>query len=210
MKPQQIEALSFQIIEKEAGNHGFDETHWPVVRRVIHTSADFEYIRTLRFGNDAVKKGISAIENGCDIFTDTNMARVGIRTAEITRFGGTVSCLMADPAVAARAAAEGTTRALAAVDLVAGRLDGAVYVVGNAPTALMRLVALIREGNPGPALVIGLPVGFVNAAESKQELLALDIPYITNVGRKGGSNVAAAVVNALAILAYEKPVRGTF
>jgi precorrin-8X/cobalt-precorrin-8 methylmutase len=111
--------------------------------------------------------------------------------------------------VAARAVADGTTRALAAVDLAAGRLDGAIYVVGNAPTALMRLIALIREGNPGPALVIGLPVGFVNAAESKQELTSQDVPYITNAGRKGGSNVAAAVVNALAILAYEKSVRET-
>lgn len=209
MKPQEIEALSFQIIEKEAGNHGFDQMHWPVVRRMIHTSADFEYIRTVRFGKDAVENGIYAIQNGCEIFTDTHMARVGVRKKEIDHFGGTMSCLMTDPAVAARAAADGTTRALAAVDLAAGRMDGAVYVVGNAPTALLRLIALIRKGTVSPALVIGLPVGFVNAAESKQALTALDIPYITNEGRKGGSNVAAAVVNALAILAYEKAVRET-
>ncbi|HSL61304.1 MAG TPA: precorrin-8X methylmutase [Desulfotignum sp.] len=209
MKPQEIEALSFQIIEKEAGNHGFDETHWPVVRRVIHTSADFEYIRTIRFGNHAVEKGISAIQNGCDIVTDTNMARVGIRTKEIAHFGGTVSCLMTDPGVAKQAAAHGTTRALAAVDLAAGRMGNAIYVVGNAPTALLRLIELIREGTAAPALVIGLPVGFVNAAESKLELLVLDIPYITNEGRKGGSNVAAAVVNALAILAYDRAIRET-
>ncbi|HKJ97906.1 MAG TPA: precorrin-8X methylmutase [Desulfotignum sp.] len=204
MKPQEIEDLSFQIIEKEAEDHGFDENHWPVVQRMVHTSADFDYINTIRFGNNAVEKGIAAIEKGCSIFTDTNMARVGIRKAEIGYFGGTVSCLMADPAVAARAAAEGTTRALAAVDMAADLMDQGIYVVGNAPTALLRLIQLIQEGRADPALVIGLPVGFVNAAESKQELMALDIPYITNAGRKGGSNVAAAVVNALAIMAYMK------
>jgi precorrin-8X/cobalt-precorrin-8 methylmutase len=206
MKPQEIEDLSFQIIEKEAKDHGFDRKHWPVVRRMIHTSADFDYIQTIRFGKNALEKGVQAIQQGCDIFTDTNMARVGIRQKEITHFGGTVSCLMTDPAVAVRAQADGTTRALAAVDLAAGRMDRGIYVVGNAPTALLRLIQLMQEGKAAPALVIGLPVGFVNAAESKQELLALDIPYITNVGRKGGSNVAAAVVNALAIMAFEEAV----
>lgn len=209
MKPQEIEDLSFQIIEKEAKNHGFDEKHWPVVRRMIHTSADFDYIRTIRFGNNAVEKGVAAIQKGCSIFTDTNMARVGIRKTEIAHFKGTVSCLMTDPAVAARAAADGTTRALAAVELAADRIKHGIYVVGNAPTALLHLIRLIKEGKADPALVIGLPVGFVNAAESKQALTALDTPYITNAGRKGGSNVAAAVVNALAIMAYETAVHET-
>ncbi|MCF8093391.1 MAG: precorrin-8X methylmutase [Desulfotignum sp.] len=209
MKPQEIEDLSFQIIEKEAKNHGFDEKHWPVVRRMIHTSADFDYIRTIRFGNNAVEKGVAAIQKGCSMFTDTNMARVGIRKTEIAHFKGTVSCLMTDPAVAARAAADGTTRALAAVDLTADQLENGIYVVGNAPTALLRLIQLIQEDRVHPALVIGLPVGFVNAAESKQALMALDTPYITNAGRKGGSNVAAAVVNALAIMAYETAVHET-
>ncbi len=209
MKPQEIEDLSFQIIEKEAKNHGFDEKYWPVVRRMIHTSADFDYIRTIRFGNNAVEKGVAAIQKGCSIFTDTNMARVGIRKTEIAHFKGTVSCLMTDPAVAARAAADGTTRALAAVELAADRIKHGIYVVGNAPTALLHLIRLIKEGKADPALVIGLPVGFVNAAESKQALTALDTPYITNAGRKGGSNVAAAVVNALAIMAYETAVHET-
>ena len=209
MKPQEIEDLSFQIIEKEAGNHGFDERHWPVVRRMIHTSADFDYIDTIRFGSNAVEKGIAAIQRGCSLFTDTNMARVGIRKAEIAHFGGMVSCLMTDPDVAARAAADNTTRALAAVDLAADRMENGIYVVGNAPTALLRLIQLIKEGKADPALVIGLPVGFVNAAESKQALMSLDTPYITNAGRKGGSNVAAAAVNALAILAYETAVHET-
>jgi precorrin-8X/cobalt-precorrin-8 methylmutase len=204
MKPQEIEVLSFQIIETEAGNHGLDEIHWPVVRRMIHTSADFDYLKTVRFGNHAVEKGMAAIARGCRIFTDTNMARVGIRKQEITRFGGTVSCLMAEPAVADLAAKKNTTRALAAVDLAADQVNGGIYVVGNAPTALLRLIELIEANKTAPALVIGLPVGFVNAAESKEALMALEIPYITNTGRKGGSNVAAAVVNALAIMAYEK------
>lgn len=201
MKPQQIEDLSFKIIEEEAGSHGFDEKQWPIVRRMIHTSADFEYIKTIRFHADAISMGIQAIQNGCQIFTDTNMARVGIRKKEITGFGGQVDCLIADPAVAEKAKADGTTRALAAVDMACEKIDGGIYVVGNAPTALLRLIELIEAKKASPALVIGFPVGFVNAAESKAELLNVDIPYITNTGRKGGSNIAAAIVNALAIMA---------
>ena len=204
MKPQEIETLSFKIIEQEAGDHGFDREKWPIVRRVIHTSADFEYIKTIRFNKDAVDQGINAIRTGKHIFTDTNMARVGIRKKEIAQFGGRVSCLIAEPEIAARAKETGTTRALAAVDAACGQLSGGIYVVGNAPTALLRLIELIRQGKADPALVIGFPVGFVNAAESKDELMKLDIPYITNKGRKGGSNVAAAVVNSLAIMAARK------
>lgn len=204
MKPQEIENLSFEIIEAEAGSHGFDEQHWSVVRRMIHTSADFEYIKTVRFSDSAVEKGIAAIQKGCRIFTDTNMARVGIRKGEIGGFGGTVDCLMTDERVAETAKKNGTTRALAAVDLACEMVDGGIYVVGNAPTALLRLIELIREQKVSPALVIGFPVGFVNAAESKAELRTLtDTAYITNQGRKGGSNIAAAVVNALAIMAVK-------
>ncbi len=204
MKPQEIETLSFQIIDQEAADHGFDGEKWPIVRRIIHTSADFEYINTIRFNKDAVEQGIAAIRGGNQIFTDTNMARVGIRKKEISQFGGQVQCLIAEPDIAAKAKAAGTTRALAAVDAAAQELSQGIYVVGNAPTALLRLIELIREGKASPALVIGFPVGFVNAAESKDELMKLDIPYITNKGRKGGSNVAAAVVNALAMMAVGK------
>jgi precorrin-8X/cobalt-precorrin-8 methylmutase len=202
MQAQEIEKQSFRIIEKEAGDHGFPEDQWPIVRRMIHTSADFEYIKTVRFSPGAVHKGIEAIRKGCTIFTDTNMARVGIRKMEIRSFGGRVECLMADPDVAAMAEKNQTTRAVAAVDAACLDMKGAIYVVGNAPTALLRLIELIREGKAAPALVIGLPVGFVNAAESKEELMGLDFPHITNKGRKGGSNVAASIVNALAIMAY--------
>ncbi|SDU61888.1 precorrin-8X methylmutase [Desulfobacula phenolica] len=203
MKPQEIEDLSFKIIEKEVGDHSFSDDQWPIVRRMIHTSADFEYIQTIRFYPDAVQKGIQAIQRGCHIITDTNMARVGIRKKEIHEFGGNVSCLIADEAVAKKAKEAGSTRALAAVDMACEKMEGGIYVVGNAPTALLRLIELIKDKKANPAMVIGFPVGFVNAAESKDELMALDFPYITNKGRKGGSNIAASIVNALAIMAVE-------
>ncbi len=204
MKPQEIETLSFKIIEQEAGVHTFDDDQWPVVRRMIHTSADFDYMKTVRFYPGAVQNGILAIQSGCQIITDTNMARVGIRKNDIQTFGGTVSCLMADPAVAETAKKQGTTRALAAVDMACDRMKHGIYVVGNAPTALLRLVELIQDKKAEPALIIGCPVGFVNAAESKEALMALETPYITNKGRKGGSNIAASIVNALAIMAAER------
>ncbi len=204
MKPQEIEDLSFKIIDQEAGEHGFNRQEWPIVRRMIHTSADFEYIKTVRFHGGAIEKGIQAIQQGKQIITDTNMARVGIRQTEVQAFGGQVSCLIADEAVAHQAKAGGTTRALAAVELACNAMAGGIYVVGNAPTALLRLIDLIREKKAAPALVIGFPVGFVNATESKEVLMGLDIPYITNKGRKGGSNIAASIVNALAIMAFQQ------
>lgn len=202
MKPQEIEDLSFRIIEDEAGNHGFTETQWPIARRIIHASADFEYVQSLRFHPDAIENGIAAIRSGNPVFTDTNMARSGMRKMDVSAFGGSITCLMADPEVAQRAKAEGITKAKAAVEAVEDRLNGAIYVVGNAPTALLRLLELVREKRIRPALIMGFPVGFVNAAESKAELLETPgVPYITNVGRKGGSSVAAAAFNALAIMA---------
>ncbi len=202
MKPQDIEDLSFAMIGEEAGDHGFSEAEWPIARRVIHTSADFEYVKSLRFHPEAIERGIDAIRGGKPIFTDTNMALSGIRKGEVGSFGGSVTCLVADAQVAATAKAAGITRSRAAVDALIERLDGGIYVVGNAPTALLRLLELVRAGRIAPALIVGFPVGFVNAAESKAELLETPgIPFITNVGRKGGSNVAAAVVNALAIMA---------
>lgn len=201
MKPHEIEARSFQIIDSEAGAHTYSAEEWRIVRRMIHTTADFDYVTDTRIHPRAVAEGVAALRAGVTVFTDTNMARTGIRQTGLTPFGARLVCLMAVEAIGRQAEAAGTTRAVVAVDAVADRLDGAIYVVGNAPTALLRLIELIRSGKAAPALVIGLPVGFVNAAESKAALLEVDVPYITNVGRKGGSNVAAAVVNALALLA---------
>jgi precorrin-8X/cobalt-precorrin-8 methylmutase len=203
MTPEQIEAESFRIIEREAGAHGFGAAEWPIVRRMIHTSADFDYLRSVRFHPRAVPAGVAAIRGGCAVVTDTNMARIGIRTRDLERFGGRVVCRMDEPATHAAARAAGSTRAAAAVTAAADEMAGGIYVVGNAPTALLQLIELMRTGRARPALVIGLPVGFVNAAESKAALAQLDHPHITNAGRKGGSNVAAAVVNALILLAQE-------
>ncbi len=203
MQPQEIEDLSFKIIDKEAGKHSFDKAQWNIVRRMIHTSADFEYMDTIRFSNDVVKKGIQAIKNGCKIFTDTNMARVGIRKKETALFGCSVNCLIADQNVAKKAKQTGTTRAVAAVDMACDHMENGIYVIGNAPTALLRLIELIKDKKANPALIIGFPVGFVNAAESKDELMANNFSYITNKGRKGGSNIAASIVNALAIMAAQ-------
>ncbi|MFZ0133043.1 MAG: precorrin-8X methylmutase [Desulfobacterales bacterium] len=197
MTPQEIESRSFEIIDAEAGRHEFSAAQWPVVRRMIHTSADFDYLQSLRFHPQAVTRGIAAIRSGKTIITDTNMARTGIRRADLKRFGVAVRCFIADPDIAALAAQNRTTRAQAAVDAALESMEGGIYVIGNAPTALLRLIEWVRADRAHPALIVGLPVGFVNAAESKAELLALDVPYITNTGRKGGSTVAAAVINAL-------------
>ena len=198
MKPAEIEALSFKIIDQEVGPHDFSSDQWSVVQRMIHTSADFEYKDTIRFHPGAMAAGIQAIRAGKTIVTDTNMARVGMRKNDLDKFGTAVKCFMNDPVVHANAKTAGTTRAIAAVDKAIEEIDGGIYVIGNAPTALLHLIEKIKDQKAKPALIIGLPVGFVNAAESKAELIKLDDPpYITNVGRKGGSNVAASVINAL-------------
>jgi precorrin-8X/cobalt-precorrin-8 methylmutase len=204
MQPEQIEALSFSIIDSEAGAHGFPADQWRIVQRMIHTSADFDYLQSVRFHPRAIEAGVAAIRSGCTIVTDTHMARAGIRKTELARFGVAATCYIGDPQVRQQAAQSGSTRARAAVDAAVNRMAGGIFVVGNAPTALLRLLELVRAGAARPALVVGLPVGFVNAAESKAALVQTDIPYISNVGRKGGSNVAASVVNALTKLALER------
>ena len=197
MKPLEIETLSFKIIDREAGDHGFSSKKWSIVRRMIHTSADFEYKTTVRFHPDALDAGLKAIKTGKKIITDTNMAKAGINKKGLEKFGGKVLCLINDQEIIEKAKKTGSTRAKAAVDASLVEMENGIYVVGNAPTALLRLMELIRQGRAKPALIVGLPVGFVNAAESKAELVEMDYPYITNTGRKGGSNVAASVINAL-------------
>jgi precorrin-8X/cobalt-precorrin-8 methylmutase len=203
MKPEEIETESFRIIDAEAGEQDWNELEWPVVRRMIHTSADFEYARSTIFSDDAVEKGISALKSGCGIVTDTNMALSGISKAKLSAFGNSVSCHVADPEVARIAKEDGITRSIVAMRKAVAEPNNRIFVIGNAPTALFELIRLIEAGEAEADLIIGLPVGFVGAEESKVALAAakIDVPFITNIGRKGGSNVAAAVVNALALLA---------
>jgi precorrin-8X/cobalt-precorrin-8 methylmutase len=207
LRPEEIERESFRIIDEEAGDHGWSPVEWPVVRRAIHTSADFEYARSLRFSPGAVAAGIAAIRSGKGLVTDTAMALAGIGRERLGRFGIAASCHVADPQVAREAKAQGITRSILALRKGAGLTGDGIFVIGNAPTALFELIRLAREGTMHPALVVALPVGFVGAAESKELLLAegetLGIPFITNRGRKGGSNVAAAIMNALLIMAAE-------
>jgi precorrin-8X/cobalt-precorrin-8 methylmutase len=201
MKPHEIEQLSFKIIDKEAGQHSFDSKTWAIVRRMIHTSADFDYIKSVCLHPSAIEAGIHALSKGKNIITDTEMLRAGIRKKSVQTFGGETICLISDPKVSEVSKKNSTTRSLTAVDFALEHMQDGIYAIGNAPTALMRLIELCRNNIAKPALIIGLPVGFVNASESKAMLTELNIPYITNKGRKGGSNIAASVVNALIILA---------
>jgi precorrin-8X/cobalt-precorrin-8 methylmutase len=205
LRPEEIEAESFRIIDAEAGGHCWSPREWPVVRRVIHTSADFDYARAMEFSEGAVERGIEALRRGRGIVTDTTMALAGINKRLLERFGVNTCCFVADPGVAHEAARQGMTRSILALRKGAGDPDNGIFVIGNAPTALFELLRLVREEGLRPDLVIALPVGFVGAEESKDALLreatGYGIPFITNRGRKGGSNVAAAVVNALLLLA---------
>lgn len=197
MKPADIEKRSFAIITEELGGRTFPEGVAEVVKRVIHTSADFDYADNLCFSPDAVEQAKAALEAGATIVTDTNMALAGISKGTLAQLGGKAVCLMADEAVAREAKERGVTRATVSMEHAA-KLDGPlIFAIGNAPTALIRLHELIEEGAVSPALVIGVPVGFVNVVESKELFLGGDTPYIIARGCKGGSNVAAAIVNAL-------------
>ncbi len=214
--PADIERTSMQIIEQELRQRGIvlPEDTQAVVRRVIHTTADFDYARNLTFTDGAVQQGVAALQRGVPIVTDTNMTKAGISKPALDQLSGSVSCYMAEELIAALARAQGTTRAAASMTYAAQRTPDAVFAVGNAPTALLRLSALIREGLR-PSLVIGVPVGFVNVEESKKELFAVceqyGVPAIVAMGRKGGSNVAAAISNALlytAVNALDPSARG--
>ena len=197
IKPMDIEKRSFEIITELLGDRKLDSENELVIKRVIHTTADFDYADNLVFSKHAVTKGIEALRGGCDIVTDTQMARSGINKTVLEKLGGTVHCFMSDPEVAAEAKARGITRAVVSMEHAA-RLDKPlIFAIGNAPTALMRLRELMDAGEVSPALVIGVPVGFVNVVESKEQIIEASAPFIVARGRKGGSNVAAAIVNAL-------------
>ena len=202
-KPQDIEKRSFEIIGELLGDRTFPEEQVGIVKRVIHTSADFDYADNLVFGNDAVHKGIAALKEGCTVITDTNMALSGINATNLKKFNSEKVCFIADPAIAAAAKENGTTRAVQSM-IHASELKGnQIFAIGNAPTALIKLYDMIKAGEIAPALVIGVPVGFVNVVESKEMFMELDTPYIVAKGRKGGSNVAAAIVNALMLEALK-------
>ena len=197
--PGDIEARSMELITAELGERAaaFTAEQLPILKRVIHTSADFDYADNLVFSPDAVSAGLEAIRRGCAIVTDTQMARSGINKKVLEKFGGEAVCFMSDPDVAREAKERGVTRATVSMERAAALEKPVILAVGNAPTALVRACELMAEGRFSPALVIGVPVGFVNVVESKELLLTMSVPHIAARGRKGGSNVAAAICNAL-------------
>ncbi len=198
--PTEIEKRSFEIITEELQKEGIvlPEKEAPIIKRCIHTSADFDYAKNLIFSEDVTEQALEAIRNGASIVTDTQMGRSGINKKELGRYGGQVYCFMSDDDVAERAKQNGTTRAVASMEKACELNEKLIFAIGNAPTALIRLYELIREGKIRPELVIGVPVGFVNVVQSKEMILTLEhTPYIVAKGRKGGSNIAACICNAL-------------
>lgn len=202
VRPEEIERRSMEIIEKELRK----EYHYEpepekaaVIKRVIHTTADFGYIETLTFSEDVIRRAHEALRAGTKIVTDTAMAMSGINKKRLAAFGGSVICHMQEEDVAEEAKRRGVTRASVSMERTAGTGEDYIYAIGNAPTALVTLYDLIRERRLNPKLIIGVPVGFVNVVEAKELILTLDVPYIVARGRRGGSNVAASIVNALLI-----------
>ena len=198
-KGQSIEDESMEIIEREVGSHPYNDMEWLIVRRVIHATADFDFAgkNKIVFHKDAITSGISALKDGCSIITDVNGVIGGLNKQNPKDFGNNIICNISDSGLAERAKQENKTRAQMSMRLASLEMDGGIVIVGNAPTALLEVIKMIREGVTLPALVVGIPVGFVSAAESKEDLQTVDVPFITNIGRKGGSSCAASVVNAL-------------
>ncbi len=199
VKPMEIERRSFEIITQELQEMGktLEPGTEPIVKRCIHTSADFDYADHLKFSDHAVEDALQAIRDGVSIVTDTQMAKAGINKKSLARYGAQVHCFMSDEDVAAAAKAAGSTRAAASMDKAAAMGEDLIFAIGNAPTALVRLYELIEEKKIRPRLIIGVPVGFVNVVQSKELIMQAGIPYIVARGRKGGSNIAACICNAL-------------
>ena len=197
LKPMEIEQRSFEIISQEAGDAIPDDERAMIIKRVIHTSADFDYIQNLCFSENAVQIAQKALKNGAWIVTDTKMALSGINKKSLQLAGGEAHCFISDEDVAQAAKEQGTTRASVCVDKAARLGRPLIYAVGNAPTALIRLYELIQQGTFRPELIIGVPVGFVNVVQSKELIMESGAPYIVARGRKGGSNIAACICNAL-------------
>jgi precorrin-8X/cobalt-precorrin-8 methylmutase len=196
-KPHEIEKKSMEIITSELGDRTWPEPMFSVVRRCIHTSADFDYADNLRFSDNAVETGVKLLRSGASIITDTMMAYSGINKNRLESYGGKAYCFIKDQDVIEESKNRGCTRATVSMEK-AVELDGPlIFAIGNAPTALMRICELVEEGRLEPALIIGAPVGFVNVVESKEMAMKLDVPYIIPAGRKGGSNIAATICNAM-------------
>lgn len=197
VKPEEIEARSMEIITKELNGKAWPEPEFSVVKRCIHTSADFDYADNLCFSKGAAALGVKALKDGVSIVTDTRMAASGINKKRLGEYGGEVYCFMDAPDVAEEARKRGCTRAAVCMERAAKLHENLIIAVGNAPTALIRLYELIEKGEIRPALIIGAPVGFVNVVEAKELIMTAGVPYIVPRGRKGGSNIAATICNAL-------------
>lgn len=196
MKPMEIENRSFQIITEELGGRRLDPEFEPVIKRVIHTTADFDYCDNLVFSQHALLRTMEAISSGCDVVTDTTMAMAGINKKLLARFGGQAHCFIGDADVAEGARQRGVTRSLVSMEKAAKLEKPLIFAIGNAPTALYSICELYRAGKLKPQMVVGVPVGFVNVVEAKEELMQTVPDFIVARGRKGGSNVAAAIINA--------------
>ena len=198
-KGQSIEDASMQVIENEIGSHNYNEKEWPIVRRVIHSTADFDFARnnSIIFHNDAIENGLNALKTGRSIVVDVNGVVGLINKQRVKEFGNNIICKISDSEIVLQAQKENKTKSQMSMRMASSDIDDGIVVVGNAPTALLEVIQMIKEKAVKPALVIGMPVGFVSAAESKEELAKMDVPFITNKGRKGGSPSAAAIVNAL-------------
>lgn len=197
IKPGDIEKKSFEIITEILGDRILDEENADIIKRAIHTSADFDYADNLYFSENITNKLVEAIKNGAHIITDTQMAKSGINKKLLAKYGGEVHCFISDEDVASEAKKRGVTRAIVSMEKACTLDKPLIFAIGNAPTALIRIYDLVKEGKLNPIGVIGVPVGFVNVIESKEGIINSDIPCIVARGRKGGSNIAAAIVNAL-------------
>jgi precorrin-8X/cobalt-precorrin-8 methylmutase len=197
LNPSEIETRSFEIITAELGHAAISESISPVIKRVIHTTADFDYARILEFHPNALEAAATALKSGCNIYSDTRMIIAGVNKAALQKLNCSMYTYIDDESIAAQSKQLGITRSILGIDKTCGDKNVSIYVIGNAPTALVRIYELIREGRIAPALVIAVPVGFVGASESKELIKGVHTPYIVTNGRKGGSTVAVAILNAL-------------
>ena len=201
-----IEKLSFEIIDAEIGSHGYNELEWPIVRRVIHATADFDFASKGRiiFHNNPIDSAFNAIKNKCNIVTDVDMVLSALNKKSISDLGLKSACYISDKTLSDKARLYNKTRSEMAMRYAADEINGGIVAIGNAPTALYEIIKMVRENVTKPALIVGIPVGFVSASESKDELRKIDIPFISNIGRKGGSPAASSIVNAIMLLYKSK------